>query len=158
MIGEGDLDPSEGQSQPLVGTLPLTEKDPPEKPEDKDPPPSSSAEGLDTEVHDKEDEFTTPSSPGSSDKTEETPTFPIRTRASTEYPPKDTQDPPPPTQSKLKKGSEGHLPKTTKDTSLRDPFSSFWSGKLGDVSDQSGRRHRWLIRKPKRRHSVELDF
>ena len=53
MIGEGDLDPSEGQSQPLVGTLPLTEKDPPEKPEDKDPPPSSSAEGLDTEVHEK---------------------------------------------------------------------------------------------------------
>ena len=54
------------------------------------------------------------------------------------------------------KGSEGHSSKTTKDTSLRDPFSSFWSGKLGDVSDQGGRRHRWLIRKPKRRHSVEL--
>ena len=158
MIGEGDLDPSEGQSQPLVGTLPLTEKDPPGKPEDKDPPPSSSAEGLDTEVYDKEDESTTPSSPGSSDKTEETPTSPIRTRTSTEYPPKDTKDSPPPTQSKLKKGSEGHLPKSTKDTSLRDPFSSFWSGKLGDVSDQSGRRHRWLIRKPKRRHSFELDL
>ena len=39
LIGEGDLDPSEGQSQPLVGTLPLTEKDPPEKPKEKDPPP-----------------------------------------------------------------------------------------------------------------------
>ena len=99
MIGEGDLDPSEGQSQPLVGTLPLTEKDPPEKPTDKDPSPSSSVEGLDTEVHDKEDESTTPSSPGSSDKTEETPNSPIRTRISTEYSPKDT--------------------------SLRDPFSSF---------------------------------
>ena len=159
MIGEGDLDPSEGQSQPLVGTLPLTERDPPEKPEDKDPPPSSSAGGLDTEVRDKEDEPTTPSSPGSSDKTEETPTSPIRTRISTEYPPKDMKDsPPPPTQSKLKKGSEGQLPKTTKDISLRDPFSNFWSGKLGEVSDQSGRRHRWLIRKPKRRHSVELDL
>ena len=154
MIGERDLDASEGQSQPLVGTLPLTEKDPPEKPEDKDPPPSSSAEGLDTEVHDKEDESTTPSSSGSLDKTE-TSTSPIGTRTSTEYPPKDTKDPPPPTQSK---GSEEHLPKTTKDTSLRDPFSSFWSGKLGDVSDQSGRRHRWLIRKPKRRHSVELEL
>ena len=135
MIGEGDLDPSEGQSQPLVGTLPLTEKDPPEKPEDKDPPPSSSAEELDIEVHDEKDESTTPSSPGSSDKTEATPTSPIRTRVSTEYPPKDTKDPPPPSQSKLTKGPEGHLPKTTKDTSLRDPFSSFWSGKLGDVSD-----------------------
>ena len=142
MIGEGYLDPSEDQFQPLVGTLPLTEKDPPEKPEDKDPPPSSSAEGLDTEANDKEDESTTPSSPGSSDKTEETPTSPIRTRISTEYPLKDTKDSPPPTQSELKKGSEEPLPKTTKDTSLRDPFSSFWSGKLGDVSDQSGRRHR----------------
>ena len=100
MIGEGDLDPSEGQSQPLVGTLPLTEKDPPKKPKDKDPPPSSSVEGLDTEAHDKEDESITPSSPGSSDKTEETPTSPIRTRISTEYTPKDTKDSPPPTQSK----------------------------------------------------------
>ena len=120
MIGEGDLNPSEGQSQPLVGTLPLTEKDPPEKPEDKDPPPSSSAEGLDIEAHDEKDESTTPSSPGSSDKTEATPTSPIRTRVSTEYPPKDTKDPPaPPTQSKLKKGSEGHLPKTTRYFSKR---------------------------------------
>ena len=131
MIGEGGLDPSEGQSQPLVGTLPLTEKDPPEKPEDKDPPPSSSVEGLDIEAHDK-DESITPSSPGSSDKTEETPTSPIGTRISTEYSPRDT--------------------------SLRDPVSSFWSGKLGDASDQSGRQHRWLIRKPKRRHSVELEL
>ena len=87
MIGEGGLDPSEDQSQPLVGTLPLTEKDPPEKPEDKDPPPSSSVEGLDTEAHDK-DESTTPSSPGSSDKTEEIPTSPIGTRISTEWLPK----------------------------------------------------------------------
>ena len=133
MIGEGDLDPSEGQSQPSVGTLPLTEKDPPEKPKDKDPPTSPSVEGIDTEAHDKdkEDEPITPSSPGSSDKTEETPTSPIGTRISTEYSPRDT--------------------------SLRDPFSSFWSRNLGDVSDQSGRRHRWLIRKPKRRHSLELE-
>ena len=106
-------------------------KDPPEKPEDRDPPPSSSVEGLDTEAHDK-DESITPSSPGSSDKTEETPTSPIGTRISTEYSPRDT--------------------------SLKDPFSSFWSGNLGDVSDQSGRRHRWLIRKPKRRHSIELEL
>ena len=91
MIGEGDLDPSEGQSQPLDGTLHLTEKDPPEKPENKNPPPSFSVEGLDIEVHEKEEESTTPSPSGSLDKTEETPTSPIRTRISTEYPPKDTQ-------------------------------------------------------------------
>ena len=130
LSGEGDLDSKKGHSQPSVGTLPLTEKDPPEKPEDRDPPPSSSVEGLDTEAHDQ-DESITPSSPGSSDKTEETPTFPIGTRISTEYSPRDT--------------------------SLKDPFSSFWSGNLGDVSDQSGRRHRWLIRKPKKRHSLELE-
>ena len=130
LSGEGDLDSKKGHSQPSVGTLPLTEKDPPEKPEDRDPPPSSSVEGLDTETHDQ-DESITPSSPGSSDKTEETPTFPIGTRISTEYSPRDT--------------------------SLKDPFLSFWSGNWGDVSDQSGRRHRWLIRKPKKRHSLELE-
>ena len=130
LSGEGDLDSKKGHSQPSVGTLPLTEKDPPEKPEDRDPPPSSSVEGLDTETHDQ-DESITPSSPGSSDKTEETPTFPIGTRIPTECSPRDT--------------------------SLKDPFSSFWSGNLGDVSDQSGRRHRWLIRKPKKRHSLELE-
>ena len=130
LSGEGDLDSKKGHSQPSVGTLPLTEEYPPEKPEDKDPPASSSVGGLDTEAHDT-DESITPSSSGSSDKTEETPTFPIGTRISTEYSPRDT--------------------------SLKDPFSSFWSGKLGDVSDQSGRRHRWLIRKPKRRHSLELE-
>ena len=128
LSGEGDLDSEKGHSQPSVGTLPLTEKDPPEKLEDRDPSPSSSVEGLDTETYDK-DESITPSSPGSSDKTEETPTSPIGTRISTEYSPRDT--------------------------SLKGPFSSFWSGNLGDVSDQSGRGHRWLIRKPKRRHSVE---
>ena len=130
LSGEGDLDSKKGQSQPSVGTLPLTEKDPPEKPEDRDPPPSSSVEGLDTGAHDKDDSII-PSLPESSDKTEETLTFPIGTRISTEYSPRDT--------------------------SLKDPFSSFWSGNLGDVSDQSGRRHRWLIRKPKKRHSLELE-
>ena len=131
LLGEGDLDSEKGHSQPSVGTLPLTEKGPPENPEDRDPPPSSSVEGLDTEAHDK-DESITSSSPGSSDKTEETPTYLIGTRISTEYSPRDT--------------------------SLKDPFSSFWSGNLSDVSDQSGRRHRWLIRKPQRRHSVELEL
>ena len=128
---EGDLDSEKGHSQPSVGTLPLTEKDLPEKLKDRDPPPSSSVEGLDTEAHDK-DESITPSSPGSSDKTEETPTSPIGIGISTEYSPRDTY--------------------------LKDPFSSFWLGNLGDVSDQSGRRHRWLIRKPQRRHSVNLNY
>ena len=46
MSGEGDLDCTEGHSQLLVGTLPLTDKDPPENPEDKGPPPNPPVEGL----------------------------------------------------------------------------------------------------------------
>ena len=38
-----------------------------------------------------------------------------------------------------------------------DPFSRFWSGQTADTSDTNKRRHRWLIRKPERRHSVDLD-
>ena len=38
LSGEGDLDPTEDHSQLSVGTLPLTDKDPPEDPEDKSPP------------------------------------------------------------------------------------------------------------------------
>ena len=79
LSGEGDIDSKKGQSQPSVGTLPLTEKDPPEKSEDRDPPPSSSVEGLDTGTHDKDDSIIS-SSPGSSDKTEESPTeYPLNT-------------------------------------------------------------------------------
>ena len=42
----GDLDSTEGHSQLLVGTLPLTDKDPPESPEDKGPPPNPLVEGF----------------------------------------------------------------------------------------------------------------
>ena len=46
LLGEGDLDSTEGHSQPLVGTLPLTDKGLPENPQEKHPSPSSSgAEG-----------------------------------------------------------------------------------------------------------------
>ena len=38
-----------------------------------------------------------------------------------------------------------------------DPFSRFWSGQTADTSDKHKRRHRWLIRKPERRHSVDLE-
>ena len=46
MSGEGDLDPTEGHFQLSVGTLPLTDKDPPENPEDKGPPQEPPVEGL----------------------------------------------------------------------------------------------------------------
>ena len=44
MSGEGDLDPTEGHSQLSVGTLPLTDKDPPKNPENKSPPQEPSVE------------------------------------------------------------------------------------------------------------------
>ena len=37
---------------------------------------------------------------------------------------------------------------------LGDPFSRFWSGQTADTDK---RRPRWLIRKPERRHSVDLE-
>ena len=46
MSGEGDLDSTEGHSQLLVGTFPLTDKDPPENPEDKGPPQNPPVEEL----------------------------------------------------------------------------------------------------------------
>ena len=46
MSGEGDSDPIVGHSQLSVETLPLTNKDPPENPEDKGPPQDPPAEGL----------------------------------------------------------------------------------------------------------------
>ena len=46
LSGEEDLDPTEGHSQLSVGTLPLTDKDPPENPEDKGPPQEPPVEGL----------------------------------------------------------------------------------------------------------------
>ena len=124
---EGDLDTTKGRYQPLVGTLPLTEKDPPGRSENVDPPPSSSTEGLDTQDSD-------PSTPVSLDETEEIP----------------TPSPPPHTTK-----SEEHLSGTSRDTSVRDPFSSFWSEQTGEDLAQSEKRHRWLNRRPKRRHSFE---
>ena len=124
---EGDLDTTKGHSQPSVGTLPLTEKDPPGSSENINPPPSSSIEGLDTQDSD-------PSMPESLDKMEEShiPSSP-------------------PHSSK----SEEHPSGTSRDTSVRDPFSSFWSGQTGEDLVQSEKRYRWLIRKLKRRHSFE---
>ena len=46
MSGKGDLDSTEGYSQLSVGTFPLTNRDPPENPEDKGPPQNPPVEGL----------------------------------------------------------------------------------------------------------------
>ena len=124
---EGDLDTTKGHSQPLVGTLPLIEKDPPGSSENKNPPSSSSTEGLDTQDSD-------PSTPESLDRTEGSHT---------------------PSSLPHSTNSEEHSSRTSRDTSVRDPLSSFWSEQTGEDLAQSEKRYRWLIRKPKRRHSFE---
>ena len=116
MSGEGDLDPTEGHSQLSVGTLPLTDKDPPKNPEGKDPP---------------------------------------------QDPPKDPEDKSPPQDQPETPIDPGeHLLKPPSKRSqkdpIADPFSRFWSGETTDVTDKDKKRHRWLTRKPKRRHSDGL--
>ena len=45
--------------------------------------------------------------------------------------------------------------KISKSVPPNDPFSRFWSGQTADTPGKSKKRHRWLTRKPERRHSVE---
>ena len=126
MSGEGDLDPTEGHSQLLVGTLPLTDKDPPKNPEDKGPPQEPLVEGP------------TSSSPESNTRDKKSGNIPPseKSKQSVDFP---SEYPPP-----FDPGE--------------NPFSRFWSGVTADASDKDKKRHRWLTRKPKRRHSVELEI
>ena len=52
---------------------------------------------------------------------------------------------------------EGHPVKPPSKRSQKDPvvdpFSRCWSGETADVTDKNKKKHRWLTRKPKRRHS-----
>ena len=67
-----------------------------------------------------------------------------------EYPPQDQPETP--------VDSEGGLEsKRSQKVPIDDPFSRFWSEETADTSDKDKKRHRWLTRKPKRRHSVELE-
>ena len=124
MSGEGDLDPIEGHSQLSVGTLPLTDKDPPKNPENKSPPQEPSIEE--------------PTS-GSLEKDKK-------------HPPKEHPE--------THIDPEGHPAKPPSKRSQKDPvvdpFSRFWSGQATDTSGSNKKRHRWLTRKPKRRHSDGL--
>ena len=124
MSGEGDLDSTEGHSQLSVGTLPLTDRDPPKNPENKSPPQEPSVEE--------------PTS-GSLEKDKK-------------HPPKDHPE--------THIDPEGHPAKPPSKRSQKDPvvdpFSRFWSGETADVTDKNKKKHRWLTRKPKRRHSDGL--
>ena len=141
MSGGEDLDSTEGHSQLLVGTLPLTDKDPPESPEDKGPPPNSPVEG--------------PTSGSSENNTSDISREKLKqvVDSPSEYPPQDQPETPIDSEEGLEEPSSRRSQKVPTD----DPFSRFWSGETADTSDKDKKRHRWLNRKPERRHSVELE-
>ena len=97
----------------------------------------------------REDTVTTPP-PEESEHIVTTPPSHHREDLLADYPPKDHPEAP--------LGSEDGsvVPSTDKTPRipLGDPFSRFWSGQTADTDK---RRPRWLIRKPKRRHSVNLE-
>ena len=82
-------------------------------------------------------------------------TFPLPQRkdSSSEYPPQDQPEAP----LYSEEGLEVLPSKIAQSTHSEDPFSRFWSGKTADTSGKSKKRHKWLNRKPERRHSVELE-
>ena len=149
MSGEGDLDSIKGHSQPSVGTLPLTDKNPFDNvstegfsPQEKQPSKRHSEttsidpllkqnpsdlgidfeKGIQNSVKARQETVTTPHS----EQLEQ-----IKTTS--------------PSKDKTQSGSPDN------------PFSRFWLGQTADTSSGHGRRPRWLIRKPERRHSVELE-
>ena len=151
MSGEGDLDSTEGHSQLLVGTLPLTGKDPPESPEDRGPPPNPPIEGLASGS--SENNTSDLSMDKKSDTTPPTEKSKQVVDSPSEYPPQDQPETPIDSEESLEEPSSKRFQKVPTD----DPFSRFWSGGTADTSDKDKKRHRWLNRKPKRRHSVELE-
>ena len=71
-----------------------------------------------------------------------------------EYPPQDQPETPIDPGENLAKPPSKRFQKDL----IADPFSRFWSGVTAGASDKDKKRHRWLTRKPKRRHSVELEI
>ena len=160
LSGEGDLDSTEGHSQLSVGTFPLTDKNPPKDPKEENPPPSPSVEGPTSGF--SEDN---PGNPPRNVETMTTPPFQElehvvdtppslqRKDSPSAYPPQD--HPKAPLDSE--EGLDILPSKISQSVPPYDPFSRFWSGQTADTSGKSKKRHRWLTRKPERRHSVELE-
>ena len=101
MSGEGALDSTEGHSQLLVGTLPLTDKDPPESPKDKNPPLNPSVEGLasgfsedNTGNLSRDKKLATTPSSEQLKQVVDTPPLPQREYSPSEYPPQDQPETP----------------------------------------------------------------
>ena len=143
LLGEGDLDSTEGHSQLLVGTLPLTDKDPPENPQEKHLPPSpSGAEGptftssegnSDKPPGPRDKETVTTPLPEESEHVVTTPLFHHKENSPADYLPKDQPEAP------LDFEGGSVVPPTVKSQSVPpdDPFLRFWSGQTTYTSDKS---------------------
>ena len=148
LSGEGDLDPTEGDFQLSVGTLPLTDKDPPKNPKDKGPPQEPPLKDSPL-VHLKMiQEIRNQGISPLLRNQKQLVDSPF------EYPPQDQPETPIDPTEDLEEPSY----KGSQKVPIRDPFSRIWSGETADASNKDKKRHRWLTRKPKRRHSVELEI
>ena len=147
LSGEGDLDPTEGHSQLLVWTLPLIKihlKILKIKANHKNLQLKGLASGSsENNTRDKKSGTTPPT-----EKSKQV------VYAPSEYPPQDQ----PETPIDSGEGLEEPSSKRSQKVPIDDPFSRFWSGETADTLDKDKKRHRWLTRKPKRRHSVELEI
>ena len=83
----------------------------------------------------------------------DTPPSPQRQDSPSEYPPQDHSEAP----LDSEEGLDVPPSKISQRTPPDDPFSRFWLGQTADTSDKNNKRHRWLDRKPERRHSIELE-
>ena len=119
LSGEGDLDSTKGHSQLLVGTLPLTDKDPPERPEDKGPPPNPPVEGLASGS--SESNTSDLSRDKKSDTTPLTEKLKQAVDSPSEYPPQDQPETPIDSEEGLEEPSSKRSQKVPTD----DPFSRF---------------------------------
>ena len=149
---EGDLDSTKSHSQLLVGTLPLTNKGPPENTQEKHPPPgpsgaerltsipskktSDNPPGLGDNFEKKVQNFvkarkervTTPP-PEESEHVVTTPLFHHREDSPANYPPKDQPEAP------LGSEDDSVIPPIDRTHCVPpdDPFSRFWSGQTADT-------------------------
>ena len=160
LSGKGDLDSTKGHSQLSVGTLPLTDKNPHKDPKEKSPPPTPSVEGPTSGFSEdnpgnlpKNIETVTTRPSEELEHVVDTPPSPQRKDSPSGYPPQEHPEAPLDSEEAL------DIPpsKISQCVPPDNPFSRFWSGQTADVSGKNKKRHRWLTRKPERRHSVELE-
>ena len=140
LSGEGDLDSAEGHSQLSVGTLPLTDKNPPKDPKEKNPPPGPlveeptsdfSEDNPGTPPRNVETVTTLPSE--ELEHVVDTPPSPQRKDSPSGYPPQDHPEAP----LDSEEGLDVPPSKISQSVPPDDPFSRFWSGQTADTTGKS---------------------